>query len=196
MWCFVMPTTEKCEVFLKVTGSVPQVEEIARNRKYIDGIAFDEENSDVIGKSLDIVRRVFTDGCKILLVGLGNVFGEILEKVDINQFEVLLAFNEPEELKTFKTEHGDLKDISVGIYLTKPVTSPTQYARLGAEFILIPPALIRGRLIREARARKIRIIAYQVNDIATYVKLVESGVDGVVTTVPTIKRDARKLIKT
>ncbi len=191
-----MTTAEGCEIFLKITRPVLRAEEILRNKKYLDGIAFDKENSDLIDESIDVIKEVFVGGCKVLIVGLENALKEILKKICVDENHVLLAFDEFEKLKAFRRVRGNLKGVSVGIHLTKPVISLTQYTRLGVEFVLLPPALVRGRLITEAKARKVSVIAYQVNDVATYVRLVESGVNGIVTTVPTIKREAKKLVKT
>lgn len=66
--------------------------------------------------------------------------------------------------------------------------------RSGIEVLLPRYNIVTGRMVREARARGMRVVPWVVNDVAVAVKLRNLGVDGIATDRPDILTQVSKLV--
>jgi len=119
-----------------------------------------------------------------------SLINKLAEKGIIN--DVVVASRNIEVLRRFK-------DISRSIKLASIVSHPFPHVdnlrKQGVSFIMLPPGLIRGRIVKEAHTRGMEVIAWVVNDAATLSKVVNLGVDAVVTEKPDIKREFKHIIE-
>jgi len=185
----------ECKVFYKALDSSKVQEELARFKKYVDGLAFDEENLGLLKDILSEAKGIFEEKYEVMLIGAGKSLMQALSVLGEGKFKVLVAPDKLEDVAKLKKTYREFSDIELGIHITKPTVSLAPFARHEVKFVVMPPTLVRGRLISEAKARKIDVVAYPVNDVTTYVRLLELGVSAVVTTDPAIGREARKLLK-
>ncbi len=186
---------KECRVFYKVSDPSKASEGLSRYKKYVDGLAFDEENIGALKDLLSIAEKIYGDKCEILLMESKETLVYALNTLGKSKSRILIALNELKDLAELRQVYGNYKNMEFGVRVTKPTLNLMHLARQGIKFVVIPPTLIRGRLISEAKARKISVIAHPVNDVATYVKLLELGVSAVVTTNPAVKRGAKKLLR-
>ena len=67
--------------------------------------------------------------------------------------------------------------------------------REGVNAIAVPPALARPRLVRECAGRGLQVIAWPVNDVAQAARVVRYGVQALVTSRPTLRRELEEVLK-
>ena len=183
-------------VLLEVKDIKEGLKTLTKNSKYLDGLAL-KLSDDVLGRVKEFAGTEELRGLKaLLLMGALSSHAE-----EVNQFahafkdtEILVMASNDEEVIKIK-ELTSLDNIKVGVAVNRPAINLSTYSRRGVDFLIMPPMLVRGRVLSESRARKVRIIARPVNDVAICVKLLEGGVYGIVTMVPTLKREAMKLLK-
>jgi len=185
----------ECKVFYKALNPSKAREELLRHKKYVDGIAFDDENISILRDLISVMRDVYGKDYEVVLIGSKNTLMQALDALSNEDTKVLVALDNLGDLDEFIQKCGDYENIELGITVVKPAINLTHLIKHKVKFAVMPPTLIRGRLISEAKARKISIIANPVNDIATYARLLELGVNAIITTDPTIKREARKILK-
>ncbi len=189
-----MAGVEEVEVLFKFTNPSLNVKELLlSNRKYLDGVAVRSE--DLIEKVLNYLSDLRSEGLRpSLLIKYYEKFNDVLVNyVKAGPAKVYLELSDPSQINSLPNELANT--VLAGIKLMHPAPNISRLARLGVKFIVMPPALIRGRVVREATARRITLIADTVNDASTFIKLAEAGVKVVVTDDPAIKRDAKKLVK-
>ncbi len=183
-------------VLLEVANIEEGFKEFRLNKRYLDGIAvnLNEVNLSELGASLSPEHLKELRVMLILSVkGYDKVIDGVVKLVEMGNTEILLAFNDMQDMLLSKPKLPNT--VKVGLMLNHPASTLSPYQRAGAKFIVMPPTLIRGRILSESKARKINIIARLVNDVAICTTLLEAGVYAIVTTIPTIKRDARKKLR-
>lgn len=87
----------------------------------------------------------------------------------------------------------ELGRLQVGFEVLNPYPNLGKLAALGIKYLAIPSALIRSRVVREAEARDVKIIALNVNSPENYLKSKSLKVFAVVTEKPTIRREAEDI---
>lgn len=169
---------------------------LAQNRRYLDGLALSAEK--IIVESIrDVVStEAFKDLKSMLILCSSPKSIDVVKDIAgfLKGVEILVVVNELKRVPDVSRAINQ-DNVMVGVEVNRPTINLSSYAKAGADFIVIPPTLIRGRILTESRARRLKIIARPVNDVATCASLLELGVYGLVTTVPSIKREARKLVK-
>lgn len=96
-------------------------------------------------------------------------------------------------IKRIKEMWGSLS-INCMLYLTNPYPNIPMLRRAGVDGLVMPYSLLRSRTIKEAHARGMDVVAWLVNDPATFIKVSSLGVDGIVTEKPEIAREAEGLV--
>ncbi|MCD6428320.1 MAG: glycerophosphodiester phosphodiesterase [Desulfurococcales archaeon] len=143
--------------------------------------------------TLEEVIDVVKDRAKLVLVPRADghedaLIRKLQEKEVIEN--VVIASRNIEVLRKYKSLDETVKVASI---VNHPFPHIDNLRRQGISFILMPPGLIRGRIVKEAHTRGIEVIAWVVNDVATLSKLANLGVDAVVTEKPDIRRDLKHL---
>ncbi len=182
--------------FLEAKDLERGLEALTQNSRYLDGLAL--KTRENLFKAIE--NAAYSEKLKgvraLLLLGISSNLAEEANEVAglLRDTEILMATDNVEEIAKIKevVNQGNLR---VGTVVNHPTVSLNVYVKARADFIVMPPTLVRGRVLTESRARKVRIIARLVNDVATCAKLIEAGIYGIVTTVPTLKREARKFLK-
>jgi hypothetical protein len=86
-----------------------------------------------------------------------------------------------------------LKKLSVGFEVLNPYPNISKLRELGVKYLVIPMALLRSRIAKEAEARNVRIITTNVNSPENYIKSRSFKVYAVVSEKPSVKREAESL---
>ena len=167
--------------------------DIGRFRKEIDGVSF-LISGEITEDLIKALKKVRDEGFKELLI-----FDE-LGKGKTTELIKLIKTVEP-----YATSLSDLGLIPVlkqslehlttrlGVIVRNPFPNFQALKKVGAELVVMPTALIKGRVVKEAKASGLNLIAYLVNDPATYLKMRSSGVSGIITRNPGVVREAEKL---
>ena len=140
-------------------------------------------------EALDIVKN------KVKLVLIPRVEGyedKLIKKLqEMGVIEdVVIASRNIEVLRKYKSLSELVKVAGI---INHPFPHVDNLRRQGISFILMPPGLIRGRIVKEAHTRGIEVIAWVVNDAATLSKLANLGVDAVITEKPDIRRELKHI---
>jgi len=86
-----------------------------------------------------------------------------------------------------------LKKLNVGFEVLNPYPNISKLRELGVKYLVIPMALLRSRIAKEAEAKNVRIITTNVNSPENYIKSRSFKVYAVVSEKPSIKREAESL---
>jgi hypothetical protein len=86
-----------------------------------------------------------------------------------------------------------LEKLNVGFEVLNPYPNISKLRELGVKYLVIPMALLRSRIAKEAEARNVRIITTNVNSPENYIKSRSFKVYAVVSEKPSIKREAESL---
>lgn len=118
---------------------------------------------------------------------------EVLEKLDgvareLPNIEFVVIVSDLSILKSVKLER-----LSIGFEVLNPYPNVSKLRELGVRYLIIPMALLRSRVAKEAEAKNIRIITLNVNSPENYIKSRNLKVYAVVSEKPTIKREAESL---
>lgn len=118
---------------------------------------------------------------------------EVLEKLDhvargLPDVEFVALVSDLGLLKTTK-----LEKLSAGFEVLNPYPNVSRLRELGVKYIVIPMALLRSRIAKEAEAKNIRIITLNVNSPENYIKSKNLKVYAVVSEKPTMKREVKNL---
>ncbi|MGC8975981.1 MAG: hypothetical protein ACP5KB_07285, partial [Thermoprotei archaeon] len=118
---------------------------------------------------------------------------DILEKLDqvakeLPNVEFVAAVSDLSVLESVKLER-----ISIGFEVFNPYPNISKLRESGVEYLIIPMALLRSRAAKEAEAKKIRIIALNVNSPENYIRSKSLKVYAAVSEKPTIRREAESL---
>ncbi len=87
----------------------------------------------------------------------------------------------------------ELGRLQTGFEVLNPYPNLPRLAALGIKYLAIPSSLIRSRVVREAEARGVKVIALNVNSPENYLKSKSLKVFAVVTEKPTIRREAEDI---
>ncbi|MEM0086247.1 MAG: hypothetical protein QXZ48_05440 [Zestosphaera sp.] len=118
---------------------------------------------------------------------------KVLEKLDqiareLPDIEFVAVMNDLSVLETVKLER-----LGIGFEVLNPYPNVSKLHELSVKYLIIPMALLRSRIAKEAEAKNIRIIALNVNSPENYIKSRNLKVYAVVSEKPTIKREAEGL---
>ena len=143
--------------------------------------------------TLEEVIDIVKDKAKLVLVPRAEGYEDTLirklqEKKVIE--DVVIASRNIEVLRKYKSID---KSVKVANIVNHPFPHVDNLRRQGISFILMPPGLIRGRIVKEAHTKGIEVIAWVVNDVATLSKLANLGVDAVITEKPDIRRELKHI---
>ena len=140
-------------------------------------------------EAIDVVKGK----AKLILVPRAEGYeGTLIRKLQEKEVieDVVIASRNIEVLRKYKSIS---KSVKVASIVNHPFPHIDNLRRQGVSFILMPPGLIRGRIVKEAHTRGIEVIAWVVNDVATLSKLANLGVDAVVTEKPDIRRELKHI---
>ncbi|GEM_PF-3489490 len=193
-----MPALEDVKALLRILEVGNKFwESLQRGRKYVDGIVPPESIADK--QLLELVGRFVKEvGREDIALYLTQGASKDSVREVLERFGSITLYVEgrAQELSSLKELGGGFGGrVKVGVRVNHPAPNIARLAKLGVGFVTMPPALIRGRVVREAVAKGVELIADTVNDVATFAKLIESGVYTVITEDPVIKREVRKLLK-
>lgn len=118
---------------------------------------------------------------------------EVLEKLDqvareLPDIEFVAVMNDLSVLGAVKLER-----LGIGFEVLNPYPNVSKLHELSVKYLIIPMALLRSRIAKEAEAKNIRIITLNVNSPENYIKSRNLKVYAVVSEKPTIKREAESL---
>ncbi len=118
---------------------------------------------------------------------------EVLEKLDgvareLPNVEFVVVVSDLSILKSVKLER-----LGVGFEVLNPYPNLSKLRELGVRYLIIPMALLRSRIAKEAEAKNIRVITLNVNSPENYIKSRNLKVYAVVSEKPTMKREAESL---
>jgi len=102
--------------------------------------------------------------------------------------KIILNIPEPGPARGLKEELGCL----IALTVTHPFPNVEALKRSGIDAIVMPYTLIKPRIVKEAHAKDIAVIAATVNDISVAVKIVSAGADALISEKPDILKQARK----
>jgi hypothetical protein len=167
---------------------------IKKYRKEIDGLSYTLTTSDR-ENIIDILRSlkncVASEGLKMALILssheiVGKELKDFLE--DVSDLTIFLPDPEgvPKVRELFKRS-------TIGIKINNPFPNFAVLKSRGVDAVLMPHSLVKGRVVKEAKAKNIRVFSLLVNDAATYLKMKTAGVDAVITEKPLIAKEALKL---
>lgn len=103
---------------------------------------------------------------------------------------VVISFYLDVLVNTRRLEPG----IHTGYITVNPYVSVGKLVSEGVQVLLPRHNLVTGRLVKESKARGLRVIPWVVNDVALAIKLRNLGVDGIATDKPDILTQMSKLI--
>ncbi|GEM_PF-4365697 len=106
--------------------------------------------------------------------------------VDLSK--IILNIPEPGPAKGLKEEFGCL----IALTVTHPFPNAEALSKSGIDAIVMPYTLIKPRVVKEAHAREIAVIAATVNDVSAAVRVISAGADALISEKPNILRQARK----
>ncbi len=102
--------------------------------------------------------------------------------------KIILNIPEPGPARGLKEELGCL----IALTVTHPFPNVEALKKSGIDAIVMPYTLIKPRVVKEAHAREIAVIAATVNDVSAAVRVVSAGADALISEKPDILRQARK----
>jgi len=168
--------------------------EVLGVRKPVSGVAFNElKQAGAV--SVATVREVINavrDKAKLVLIprdGKGRWLIDLLKSEDFTD-NAVIAHHDIAVLSECKALGGNLK---VAAIINNPFPHVSMLRRRGVDFIVMPYSLLRGRVVKEVHGNGMEVIAWVINDVATYIKVAALGVDAVATEKPDIRREAEKL---
>ena len=85
--------------------------------------------------------------------------------------------------------------VRVVLRASNPFPNVALIRREGVNAIAVPPALARPRLVRECASRGLSVFVWPVNDVAQAARVVRYGVQALVTSRPTLRRELEGVLK-
>lgn len=187
-------TSEEPHILLEVIelSNVDSLLQAVEKHKDLSGVYIGRSVEEVDDKLTNLASSLSKLKTQMHLV-LRAKTHEILEKLDhiargLPDIEFVVVVNDLSVLKTTKLER-----LSVGFEVLNPYPNISKLRELGMKYIVIPMALLRSRIAKEAEAKNIRIITLNVNSPENYIKSRNLKVYAVVSEKPTIKREAESL---
>lgn len=101
---------------------------------------------------------------------------------------IILNIPEPGPARGLKEELGCL----IALTVTHPFPNVDALKKSGIDAVVMPYTLIKPRVVKEAHARGIAVIAATVNDVSAAVRVVSAGADALISEKPDILKQARK----
>ncbi len=183
-------------LFLTTLQGVHENEaDLKKSIKLVDGVALDLRSETSVNKDMveHYISVVFSVEDKVMLIIANKVIidnlSEIILKKNLAE-KTLLCINDIAMLSRVRVRYPSLK---LCVTISHPFPNFGQIRKAGAEFVLMPYSLTKGRTVREAHAKGVGIVAFTVNDASTFIKLQSAGVDAVITEKPILKKEAEKL---
>ena len=185
---------EKSVSVYQLIDSLQELEgNIDRFMKEIDGVSL-LMPEEVSGYWVEVLGKVRDKGLKELMIfenvvkGKAGRLGEVIRLVK----PYAVSLPDPGLIAELRKSLTDLST-KFGVMIRNPFPNFQVLRKVGVEFVIMPTALIKGRVVKEAKASGLDLIAYLVNDPATYMKVRSSGVSGVITRNPGVIREAEKI---
>ncbi len=174
---------------LNNTDSLLQVIEKHRD---VSGVYLGKPVEEISEKFVNFISRLSKLRTQVQVV-LKIKMRDILEKLDqvakeLPNVEFVAAVSDLSVLESVKLER-----ISIGFEVFNPYPNISKLRESGVEYLIIPMALLRSRAAKEAEAKKIRIIALNVNSPENYIRSKSLKVYAAVSEKPTIRREAESL---
>lgn len=168
-------------------------EVIKKYRKEIDGLSYTITSSK--DKAVDILKSLkkcaASEGLKVaLILDSYETAEKELKEVWEDEPDLTLFLPDPEGVPKLREL---FKQSVIGIKINNPFPNFAVLRNRGVDAVLMPHSLIKGRVVREAKARDIRVFSILVNDAAIYLKMKTAGVNAVITEKPLIAKEALKL---
>jgi len=102
--------------------------------------------------------------------------------------KIILNIPEPGPARGLKEELGCL----IALTVSHPFPNVETLKRSGIDAVVMPYTLIKPRIVKEAHAKDIAVIAATVNDVSAAVRVVSAGADALISEKPDILKQARK----
>mgnify|MGYP001772554674 CR=1 FL=1 len=174
---------------LSSTDSLLQVIEKHRD---VDGVYLGELVKEVDEKFVSFISGLSKLRTRTYVV-LKVKTHDILRKLDQlarewSNVEFVAVLSDLSVLSSAKYEK-----LGIGFEVLNPYPNISKLRELGVKYLVIPMALLRSRVAKEAEAKDIRIITLNVNSPENYVKSRSLKVYAVVSEKPTVKREAESL---
>lgn len=106
----------------------------------------------------------------------------------VSSSRLILNIGEPSPARGLKEDLGCL----VALTVTHPFPNIDALSKSGIDALVMPYTLIKPRIVKEAHAKNIAVIAATVNDVSAAVKAVSAGADAIISEKPDILKQARK----
>jgi len=100
-----------------------------------------------------------------------------------------------DDLLQARAVRGVSASVKLVLRISNPYPNITVIRREGVDAVALPPALVRPRLIRECTSRGVKVVAWPVNDVAQAARVVRYGVEVLVTSRPTLKRELAEYLQ-
>ncbi|RLG78215.1 MAG: hypothetical protein DRO10_03340 [Thermoprotei archaeon] len=172
-------------------------EELDKERKFLEGIYVSYEGKEMsFEEAVDNVNKCVESAGLKVLVSLGTSLNsqrliESLRKIKAKD-KVLVTLNDVSQLR--EVQKG-IPEVPLGLFIRHPFPNFREIRKNGAVFSVMLHNLVKGRTVREANSAGVYLVAWLVNDAATYLKLESVGINGVITEKPSIVKEAGKLMK-
>ncbi|MCX8184865.1 MAG: glycerophosphodiester phosphodiesterase [Sulfolobales archaeon] len=88
------------------------------------------------------------------------------------------------------------REVCVATLVRNPFPNLQLISREGSNAIAAPASVLRPRLARECSTRGLKLYAWLVNDVSLAAKVVKYGVEHLVTSRPTLKRELSQYVQT
>ncbi len=84
-------------------------------------------------------------------------------------------------------------NLTVGLRITHPFPNVDLIRRKGVALLLPAVNAVRGRVVREARAKGLQVFPWIINDVSQAIKMKNFGADGIITERPEIRRELSEI---
>ncbi|MCS7099131.1 MAG: glycerophosphodiester phosphodiesterase [Sulfolobales archaeon] len=88
------------------------------------------------------------------------------------------------------------REVCVVTMVRNPFPNLQLISREGSSAIAVPASVLRPRLVRESSARRLKVFAWLVNDVSLAARVVRYGVELLVTSRPTLKKELSQYLQT
>jgi len=173
-------------------GDVDLLLQVIERHKDLNGVYLGghvEEINENFMKLISGLSTLKTQASVVFKVKTKNVL-EALEQLaeKVSNIEFVAVLSDLSILESVK-----LGKLSVGFEVLNPYPNISKLRELGVKYLVIPMALLRSRIAKEAEAKNVRIITTNVNSPENYIRSRSFKVYAVVSEKPSIKREAGSL---
>lgn len=114
---------------------------------------------------------------------------KVLKERGVDLSRVILNIPEPGPAAGLKEELRCL----IALTVTHPFPNVDALSKSGVDAIVMPYTLIKPRVVKEAHARDVTVIAATVNDVSAAVKVISAGADALISEKPDILKQVRRV---